>query len=158
MAREGTMRVGGIDPEWADAAYRFIGRGRPEFEQSEEPGLAVEDLHAVARSARRRGQLEATGRLRERHDEELMAAKRIAWYEGHDAGLGVGRAGLLATIDERFGERAHEVLTLAQGVAAAHAQGPRGATKAELADALGQLGMLVRELIDAHHGGFVGAS
>jgi hypothetical protein len=49
-------------------------------------GLMIEDLHAMAESARTRGEFAMAERLADKHDAALQSARRATWEEGYKTG------------------------------------------------------------------------
>lgn len=67
---------------YRDGVHVFDGRPRI--------NLQIEDLNAMATSAMERGHRDAVEDLSSRHMEELQAARREAWEQGHTAGVAEG--------------------------------------------------------------------
>ena len=115
--------------------------------------LEMEDLNAMAFSARMRGEMTATARLEDAHETHLLAARREAWNQGHEAGVEDGRARLLTAIDEQHGEQVRK--THGNGLQVLkRMEDPRKVTKAELERALDAAVDVLAELIHQHHEGF----
>lgn len=116
-------------------------------------GLEIQDLHAMAESARRRGEMAEYDRLVDEHAEEMQSACREAWKQGRLVGVDEGRADFL----ERFGAHMPRVRTSVE-MADATLQGlridSRKVTKQQLQGVVHDLHEQLVELVDGYRQGF----
>lgn len=132
------------------AGYAMVGMPRPEQPRA----LAIEDLDALAFSARARGEQAASDRLTERFGEQLRQVSREAWDDGHTIGVDEGRHALLDDIETQFDAKARAGRDTAWRVLLLLKENPKRVSRQELAEALTAAADVLDELITAHHASF----
>lgn len=118
-------------------------------------GLAIEDVDAMAFSARQRGRSEATEQLDRKFEEDLGHARRRAWNDGYGAGQIDGQRAMLRSMDEQYGDEVRAAIENASELLHILEAGDEKVKKGALSVMLAAQTMLLRTLLAAHHNAFV---
>lgn len=125
----------------------------PSFEMPR--ALAIQDLDALAYSAHSRGVEAESQRLARQHADEVHAARREAWAEGHGTGMVEGQQAMLRSMDEQHGSTVRAAIDDGAALLESFNGNPRNVTKGALRVMLAAQTRLLQTLLDGHHSAFV---